>query len=473
MHPRTTRAALLTAALGGLGQTPAPAQAPEPPARVVRARDFLDTFGANIHLGDNGYRDARAVAGALAFVGWSRARIACFGPADVAAWKALAAQGRRSPGGLKADVLIIGYLNAPNVTLEGQKPLVAQIADTTETLEGPNEINNADVGGGTHGPGDLSERTGQFPANYAAWARALSDWRRDTPALARVKLLAPTIASGDPADYARLPDVSAFVDGGCLHFYAGAGRPPSNFGGGSFARIYDWYKAAASPSKPVSVSEWGQTTAGKPGQGGCDEATQARYVLNQTMDLAAKGVYRAYLYQLMDDSADGDPTGAGGAESHFGIFDFRWRPKPAARALAAVKALLGDTAAPFTPRVPPWRVSGVTQAGAAGDRLAVAKSDGSTFLIVWNEPPVWDAQANTPITPAPDPVRVSFGARCAYQVYDPLAGVRPIGSGRGAGVGVTLRGSPLMIRVVPLMARAARKKLNPYAKKTPAHRRPL
>ena len=442
-------ALILTAAL--CGAAPAHAQTPPPAPRNVKAQDFLDTFGVNVHFGDNNYRNTQAIADALNVIGWSRVRMACFGPSDVATWKDLTALGRPYfPGGLKADVLIIGYLNVPGITLTSQQALVPQIADTVETIEGPNEINNAYVGGGTHGPGELTDRTKDFAHNYAAWARAISEWRQSTPALSHVKLLAPTIASGDPKDYAALPDVSSYVDSGDLHFYAGNGREPSNFGGGNFAAIYDWYKAAATPTKTVSVSEWGQTTAGKPGQGGCDEATQAKYVLNQMMDLTAKGVYRAYLYQLMDDTPDGDPTGNGGAESHFGIFDFRWRVKPAAQALANVKNLLHDTRTNFTPRVPAYRVTGVTDAGAAGSSLSISKSDGSTFLVVWNEPPIWNPKANAPVLPLADPVRVDFGGDYAYRVFDPLTGLAPVQQGRGPGVSIRLRGSPLLIRVVPV-----------------------
>ena len=168
------------------------------------------------------------------------------------------------------------------------------------------------------------------------------------------------------------------------------------------------------------------------------------------MDLTAKGVYRAYLYQLMDDTSDGDPTGNGGAESHFGIFDYRWRVKPAAQALANVKNLLRDTTTRFTPRVPKYRVSGVTDTGAAGSSLSISKSDGSTFLVVWNEPQIWDPKANAPVAPPADPVRVDFGALCYYQVYDPLVGLTPVKGGRGPGVSINLRGSPLLIRVVPV-----------------------
>ncbi len=265
--------------------------------------------------------------------------------------------------------------------------------------------------------------------------------------LSKVKLLAPSIASGDPADYAKLPDVSPNVDSGNFHFYAGNGRQPSNFGGGNFAAIDDWYKAAATPNKPVSVSEWGQTTAGKPGQGGCDNITQAKYILNQMFDLTAKGVYRAYLYQLMDDTPDGDPTGNGGAESHFGIFDYQWRVKPAAQALANVKNLLQDTTDQFTAKPPAYRVSGVTNAGAAGSSLSVSKSDGSIFIVVWNEPQIWDPKANAPVTPPTDPVTVNFGGDDEYKVYDPLIGLNAIAAGQGSQVSVNLSGSPLMIQV--------------------------
>jgi len=431
------------------GSKQAQAQAGTAP-RNIKAQDFLDTFGANVHFGENGYRNIPAVADALHRIGFSRVRSSCVSASEVAAWKELAARTKPYfPGGLKADVLIGGYLNAPNVTLKSQKALVPQIAGLIECIEGPNEINNYYVGNGTHGPGDRVDRTKDFADSYAAWAKALYDWRKSTPALSKVTLLAPTIASGDPNDYAALPNISPYVDSGNFHFYAGNGRQPSGFGGGNFAAIDRWYGAAATPGKSLAVTEWGQTTAAKPGQGGCDEATQARYILNQMFDAAAMGAHRAYLYQLMDDTPDGDPTASGGAESHFGVFDYRWRAKPAAQSLANVKNLLADTSVGFTPRVPPYRVSGVTQAGAAGDCLSVSKSDGSTFLVVWNEPQIWDPKANTAVAPPTDRVTVDFGGDYSYRVYDPLVGLGAISTGRGSGVTVNVLGSPIMIQVIP------------------------
>lgn len=335
------------------------------------------------------------------------------------------------------------------MTLASQKPFVLQIVRSIESIEGPNEINNREVGNGTHGPFDFSDQTANWPANSVAWARAISQWKKSTVSLSRIELFAPTIASGDPADYARLPDISSYITAGCLHFYAGNGRQPSNFGGGNFAPIYDWYRAAASPGRPIVMSEWGQTTAVKAGQGGCDSAAQAKYILNQMFDAVAKGVHRAYLYQLMDDTSDGDPSGNGGAEAHFGLFDYRWRAKPAARALANLKDLLGDRSAHFTARALTYRVRGVCDAGAAGTSLAIYKSDGSTFLAVWNEPQIWDPAANVTVTPAGDRVTVTLDSAYRYKVYDPLIGTKAVQSGRGSRININLTGSPLMIQILP------------------------
>ena len=229
---------LLPPALSVLAQA-----APSP--RNLKASEFQNIWGANIHFGDNSYRNIQAVADALNIIGFSRVRSSCTGDAEVASWKELAAKSAvYFPGGLKANVLVIGYLNAPNVTFESQQKLIPQILPLIESIEGPNEINNYAVGNGTHGPFDLSDQTTHFAANSLAWAKTLSDWKKRVPALSKVLLTAPDIASGDPKEYAQLPNVSPYANFGNIHFYAGNGRPPSGFGGGNFAAIYQWYQAA-------------------------------------------------------------------------------------------------------------------------------------------------------------------------------------------------------------------------------------
>lgn len=123
-----------------------------------------------------------------------------------------------------------------------------------------------------------------------------------------------------------------------------------------------------------------------------------------------------------------------------------------AQALRNIKTLLADTSASFTPKVPAYHVSGVTSAGAAGDCLSVSTSDGSTFLVVWNEPQIWDPKTNAAVMPPADKVTVDFGGDYSYKVYDPLVGTAAIAAGRGTGARVNVIGSPLLVRITPAKA---------------------
>ncbi|MGI4792461.1 MAG: fibronectin type III domain-containing protein [Janthinobacterium lividum] len=454
---------LVAAVLGVSGWHCAQAQGSGGTDKNVKALSFMNSFGVNVHFGVNNYQNTQAIANALNIIGFSRIRSTCQNASDVSAWNDIASKtSGYFPAGLKANVLVTGYMNSP-YSFSNQQPYMLQIANMMETIEGPNEIDNSGAGNGTHGPSDIpygtpdgngnfypasDNQTLNYASNSAAWAQAIFAWKQSISSLSPVKLLAPTISIQDPADYASLPNISAYVDAGSIHFYAGNGRQPSNFGGGNFSTIYNWDQSASTPGENLAVTECGQTTASLPGQGGCDNATQAKYILNQMCDATAKGAYRTYLYQLMDGT-DGDPTGNEGSEAHFGIFDYQWQVKPAAQALANVNTLLHDPTANFTPNVPAYQVTGVTNAGAAGSSLSISKSDGSTFIVVWNEPQIWDPAANAPVTPAADPVTVSFGGTYSYRVFDPLLGTNAIAAGSASSITVSLTGSPLMVQLIP------------------------
>ena len=121
-----------------------------------------------------------------------------------------------------------------------------------------------------------------------------------------------------------------------------------------------------------------------------------------------------------------------------------------AQALRNIKTLLADTSASFTPKVPAYHVSGVTSAGAAGDCLSVSKSDGSTFLVVWNEPQIWDPKPNAAVMPPADKVMVDFDGDYSYKVYDPLVKVSAIATGRGRNVSINVVGSPILVQITPM-----------------------
>ena len=129
--------------------------------RSIKAMDFMDTFGANVHFGDNNYRNLQAIADRAEHSGLFACSLAVPHPIR---WGGMAGTrgevgGLSSRQGLKADVLVIGYRNAQEIPFTRQQPLIGRIADIVESLEGPNEINNRVVGDGTHGPFDTTDQT--------------------------------------------------------------------------------------------------------------------------------------------------------------------------------------------------------------------------------------------------------------------------------------------------------------------------
>ncbi len=117
--------------------------------------------------------------------------------------------------------------------------------------------------------------------------------------------------------------------------------------------------------------------------------------------------------------------------------------------MANLKSLLADTTTDFTPNVPNYKIAGMEQSGASGSSLTISKSDGSTFIVVWNEPPIWDKDKNETIVPPDDKVTIDFGGSYTYTIYDPLVGTNPLASDRATSVVVNLKGSPLLIKVTP------------------------
>lgn len=126
----TSRSVLWISMLGIVLTTAGQAPSVEVVQRSMKAQDFMRIFGVNVHFHQNNYRNVQAIADALNIVGFSRVRSSCVSPAEVADWEELAAKAAPYfPRRLKADVLVIGYRNAPGVTWASQRTLIARIAD--------------------------------------------------------------------------------------------------------------------------------------------------------------------------------------------------------------------------------------------------------------------------------------------------------------------------------------------------------
>ena len=372
---------------------------------------------------------------------------------------------------LHLTALVTAYLNDSMTSWPNQQNALLAFAKTgmLRAIEGPNEINNRVAGNGAHGPNDRADRTGipDYPSNYLAWAQALAEFKRaNAKALQDVALIAPSIASGMKDDYARLPAVAAFVDAGNMHFYAGSGRQPSFSTGrnplvGYFANIENWAQSAQIPAGPVWMTEAGASTSDT--NYARDGISQAKYIANQFFDYFAAGGTRLFIYQLVDGSGMPNDT-----EGNFGLFRHDGTPKPAAVMLGHLKNLLSlgsydDTRnlhdeGTFTPvyDAQALRLTGLTSPDQAGQGyLIMPKSDGSTMIAVWNEPPIDDGKGRD-LQPGPDPITLDFGSVQTFSVHDllgpsPLTGTTARGTqfDTGRTVQLQLRGYPMLVELRP------------------------
>ena len=369
----------------------------------------------------------------------------------------------------RVTALVTAYLNDLGTNWDRQQAALLAFAGTgmLRAIEGPNEINNVQTGGGSHGPGDTVDRTGPglYPANARAWAEAIGAFRaRHGQALAGVRLVAPSIASGRQADYAALPNLAGLVDAGNVHFYAGRGRQPGfsiagASGAGTFENILAWARAAQLPGGPMWLTEAGASTSGNYAR---DGVSQAKYIANQFFDFFATGGQRLFFYQLLDGS--GAP---GEIEGNFGLFRHDGTPKPAAVLLGHLKHLLSldlyddpRNASDVQPFVPAYdaRALAVSGIGATSWRLppqtlVLHKSDGSTMIAVWNEPVIDDGQGRS-LAPTLETVTLDFGSVQTFSVHDlmaaaPLTGTTPRGTpfDTARSVALAMRGYPMLVEL--------------------------
>ena len=177
------------------------------------------------------------------------------------------------------------------------------------------------------------------------------------------------------------------------------------------------------PNTPLVITEGGYARV-QNGQNGVDAPTQAILLLNYFLDAFAMGVPNTYTYELYDNGC-----GAGDEYNNYGVFTnptppCTGSPKPAAIALKNLAAILADSGGSFTPGSLNYTISGLPayNAGAAqggGNSLLLQKSNGHYFLIVWNEPQIYN-ESSGEVTPPAVPIRINFGSSfgTVYQ-YDP------------------------------------------------------
>jgi hypothetical protein len=125
--------------------------------------------------------------------------------------------------------------------------------------------------------------------------------------------------------------------------------------------------------------------------------TKARYLLRTSLEAWNHGVPRTFYYELADE---GSPQ-----FSHYGIVDASGNPKPAYVALSGFIAHLSDPGGSFALTPLAYDMS----APSTVHHTLLQKRNGHYELVVWNEVPEWDPNANATIATTPQPVEITFG----------------------------------------------------------------
>ena len=378
---------------------------------TITAADFIDGMGVDTHIPytDGGYANIGKVIDDLHYLGISNIRDGITdgggGSASLSSYVALAQAGIKftivgndvdnpTPASIASAIGLIDRLNTA-------------VPGSVVAVEGANEVNNWPV--------TYEGQTGL--AGAVALQRALYSAVHSDPALQGVSVdyFTGYAAGSVPAgpDPSKTPGLADFDT---QHPYPNWGEAPA-------AWLATGQALGNEPTPgPFVYTETGYTTNATQGNG-VNQDVQAKYLLDLYFDAAVDGASKTYVYQLMDAYAPGSRQGDDG----FGLFNPDGTAKPSTTAIHDLTTILADpgaTAATFTPGTLNYSVSGLP---ASGNSMAIAQSDGSFDIALWNEPQIWSGATRSETAATPVPITVQLGGTYAsVSVYDPMVGPAPI-----------------------------------------------
>ena len=326
---------------------------------------------------------------------------------------------------------------AATITLIQQ--LEAAVPDSVTAVEGPNEINNQPI---TWNGSTSTTGTAELNAAIAFQEQLYSDVHSNA-ALAGVKV--DNFTGGEAGTIPAEPDAGTtpgLADANTQHPYPNNGDAPAFW--------VSMAEATPGDTGPVVYTETGYSSNGGT-SGAVNEDLQAKYTLDLLFDDAQAGVSQTYLYQLLDAYAPGSPQGDDG----YGLFDSTGAAKPVATAIHNLTTILADNGS-STPLASAATNYSVTALPSDGNNMLIEKSDGTSDIVVWAEPQIWNESTGTEIAATATPVTVQLGGTYAtVQIFDPLTSSTAIQTlSDVSSVSISLTDHPLIIQVGPQLSSA-------------------
>jgi len=271
----------------------------------------------------------------------------------------------------------------PSTTVSDLESFQA-LAGDMESIEPPNEF---DDNGGT---------------NWTSTLLSFLPMLQQAGQALNVPVLGPSLVH--QSSYSALGNISQYQDYSNLHIYFG-GRHPGTAGwgsgdaeGNSYGSILWWLDNAntIAPGAPSYVTESGylqSSTTKRPYT--VPYSVASLYTIQTILEMMTHGIRRTYMYELLDD-----PTSNG-----YGLMTSKLQPKYSYNALKALTGLLSDQGASFSPGELQYTLTGSTK---NVHHLLMQKRDGSFYLALWVNLPVYNPANNTTINVAPQAVTVTL-----------------------------------------------------------------
>lgn len=400
------------------------------------ADDFVDSIGVNTHVNytDTAYGDFELVKSKLEDLGIRHIRDkAHLGEEDFNERIYGRYRDLKDSADIETNLIVDPREEGLSTVDAGKVDQINELSgDSLGTLEGPNELDIA-------GAGDWPEKMRTYQQDLFT---AVNDSSApDTP------VLSASLAHAKKAgEVGEMVDV---IDAGSMHPYPGGGPPTNDLEDYNIDNTRQ-----VSGEKPLAATETGYHTAedGDGGQAGVSEAAQAKYLPRLFLEYFDRGIARTFSYELLDQRPD--PTNSD-QEENFGLVRADGTEKPAFTALANLISLLEE----------PERESEATPATSnldyslSGDmeevrQVFLQKQDGTFFLVLWQEVPSYDTEAQQDIEVSAKDVTVSFGQDvgevATYLPSESAAPAKRYAAGENRQLELAVPDHPLIVEVAPV-----------------------
>jgi len=381
-----------------------------PDQTILSASNFVSSIGVNTHAGYSwgGYNNLALVEDDLKYLGVTKLRDGlASSPAAQPILDGLAKDGYTFDFVVQTSVAV-GGAGALQTYLNAVKAFETSHPGSIIALEGLNEVN---VYAFSYGGTLTVEAAAQFQAAYYNAIKA-------DATLGKISVYNLSLGYNDSTDYVKLGDLSGATDYANSHAYVSTSLTPA-----AALQALLGNATSVTGTDPVVITETGYTTKSDTPYIGANENVQAKSILNTLVDAYKDGVSTTYLYQLLDASADNDPSNP---ESHYGLFNSDGTPKLAATAIHNLTTILADDGkGSHTPTASlNYTLDGLP---ASGNSMVLGKSNGAYELVVWAEPKIWNDATDTEISNPTTSVTINLGSvHHTISVYDPLKGTSPI-----------------------------------------------